>query len=703
MNLRELLAGTGASPLAPLPDVEVRDVTIDLSEVRTGCLFVARRAWYGDTHSQLDAAVARGAVAVVISRAEAARTDVPCALVPSDDPFLARVSARLYAHPTRQLAVYGVTGTNGKTSVTWLLEHLLGVLGERPAVMGTTGYRFEGHRVEASNTTPDAIVIQRFARDALALGATALVLEVSSHGLALDRVAEVAFDAVGFTNLSQDHLDFHGTMEAYGATKARLFGEHLEASLAAGKCPLAAACLNDDAHGGHLLSLAAGRARTIAIADPDSPAPPATAEPWRLSASGDLVSLLADGARTDAVLPLIGAHNHRNAALAVAMLQGRHPGSAAELWRSLIDFTGIPGRLSRPLRGADRPTVLVDYAHTADAVSRVLTAVRDAVGPRRRVVVLGCGGDRDRGKRPHMARAAANNSEICVFTSDNPRSEPPLSIIEAMRDGLDDAHCAQVLIVPDRSEAIATAIAATGDGVCVLCGKGHEATQTVGDRVYHLDDSEEARRAVAAMERGCSMERAPIVSGWSDDTWAWRCGGAWHTRPARLPMASAPTLVGLDDSATLGARGDEASEEGVLSVAALAPALSALIGAVVEEACVRRGGLCVVRAPRPSLAALELMWARVVGSPSLRLDGTTLAEVAAQAVTLTPAHRLVLLADDGPVHALEGERGWAVMGHDAQAHEATLRRWAAELTGGKAIAAAAPRLASLRDPRSVVP
>jgi UDP-N-acetylmuramyl-tripeptide synthetase len=246
MELSRLLAGLPVRWLR-LGEADVCSLTVDDREVTPGALYVAQRGYYGDGHHRIAAALERGAAALVVSDPAHVPQDgsVPIACIEGSSPLLGQLSARFYGDPTASLCVYGVTGTNGKTSVAYLLEHMLRALGERPALMGTIEYRFEGATHRACNTTPDALFVQRFAKRALDAGATSLVLEVSSHALALGRTQGVLFDSVGFTNLSHEHLDFHRTMDEYRQSKLRLFTEYLERALRAGKTPWAAACIDD--------------------------------------------------------------------------------------------------------------------------------------------------------------------------------------------------------------------------------------------------------------------------------------------------------------------------------------------------------------------------------------------------------------------------------------------------------------------------
>jgi UDP-N-acetylmuramoyl-L-alanyl-D-glutamate--2,6-diaminopimelate ligase len=477
-------------------DPEITGATLDVAEVRPGLLFAARRNYYGDTHAHIDRAIAAGAAAVLVSRLEAlpppGRDGPPFALAAPEDPALGLVCARLYGHPSAALRVYGVTGTKGKTTVTWMLEHMLRTLGEVPALMGTLCFRVGEDTQPATNTTPDALILQRFAAFARDRGATSLVLEVSSHALAIGRTAGLEFDAVGFTNLGRDHLDFHGDEAAYFEAKARLFGPALEAARAAGKAPVAALCLDTPAGALMRARLASGvPARTVSLSGGGGD--------FTVSEVGE-PSLDGMGARLETPtgevftvrMPLFGAHHLLDAGLAAALVAGTHPGRVGEAWASLTDFAGVPGRLERVA-----PGVFVDYAHTPDSIARVLAALRERTAEPI-TIVFGCGGDRDRGKRPEMARAAAAGADRVVLTSDNPRSEDPERILDDLVAGLPPG--ARFERIADRAAAIEAAIGAAvpRSGVVLIAGKGHETTQTIGDRVLPFDDRVEARRAIAA-------------------------------------------------------------------------------------------------------------------------------------------------------------------------------------------------------------
>ena len=523
-----------ALTVTPWGGCAVSELTLDPYEVceSTPTLLVARTMWYRDTHEELTLALERGARALLVSYAPSAEVlalaesrKAPVLLIPDEDPTLGVISSRFYGHPTRSLKVYGVTGTNGKTSTVSYLSELLEASGERVAVMGTVEYRFERQRLSAPNTTPDALVIHRFARDALDLGATALALEVSSHALTLGRVACVSFDAVGFTNLSRDHLDFHGDMEGYRDAKGALFGQWMLESLAVGKRPSAVAYEGPEGEGmlarcpeGVRLTRAWAGPQTGEQAEPNGTQERCVVELVERPSVTEmrLRATLPDGLRLPALaFPLIGDYHPSNLAVALGMLWGTHDAEREALeraWQSLAHTQGVKGRMELAwsegegeAQGRGR-VALVDYAHTPEAVTRALEALRSVhQGPI--WVALGCGGDRDRGKRPLMARAALELSDRLYLTSDNPRSEDPLQILDDAQQGLSAEERARVSVVVDRRRAISEAWRALpARGALLIAGKGHESYQELVlggvKRRFALSDSELVRASSLTEREG---------------------------------------------------------------------------------------------------------------------------------------------------------------------------------------------------------
>jgi UDP-N-acetylmuramoyl-L-alanyl-D-glutamate--2,6-diaminopimelate ligase len=394
------------------------------------------------------------------------------------------------------MRVAGVTGTNGKTTITYLVEACAQAAGLPIGVLGTVTLRFPGAERPATHTTPESTAIQATLAEMRAAGAKAAVLEVSSHALAQERVAGIRFAVAGFTNLTRDHLDYHGDMERYFAAKRRLFAEHL--------APDGTAVVNARDPFGARLADQLGPGRRVwryGTRDADD----LRAEGLVLGLDGIHTTLATPLGPVPVRSPLVGAHNVENllCAAGMALALGVPPDAVA---RGLSASLGAPGRLERvDGRGV---SVFVDYAHTDDALARVLEALR-ALSPRRLLCVFGCGGDRDPGKRPLMGAVAAAGADLAIVTSDNPRTERPDAIIDAILPGLERAGARRVteaealagargyLVEADRRAAIALAVrlARAGDAV-LLAGKGHEDYQIVGTTKHHLSDREEARRAL---------------------------------------------------------------------------------------------------------------------------------------------------------------------------------------------------------------
>lgn len=462
--------------------VLVRGVSTDSRVLDAGELFVAVPGSSDDGGRHVQSAVAAGAVAVVASTHAELPRDLAVPLVRVADPRRAvgRLAATFHGHPSQSMRVVGVTGTNGKTTTAHLLRAALG--SDRTgdcAVLGTIAHEWGGHRLDARNTTPGAAELQSLLARARADGCRSVAMEVSSHALDQHRVEGVQFDAGVFTNLTGDHLDYHGAMEDYAAAKARLFS---------GLGGDAVAVLNaEDPYTPTMARGCRARIRTYGL---DGPADP--------DVSGRELELTAAGVRFRLVCPegdapiesrLVGRYNVLNLLAAAAAATGLGLG-VEEVAAALSSVEGVRGRLEAVDRGQSF-RVLVDYAHTDDAVTNVLRNLR-AVVDGRLLVVVGCGGDRDRGKRPRMARAAAEFGDLAWFTSDNPRGEEPRRIVDDMLSGVHGARNVRVEL--DRRCAIHAAIAEARDGDCVaILGKGHEDYQVLGARTIEFDD-----RVVAA-------------------------------------------------------------------------------------------------------------------------------------------------------------------------------------------------------------
>jgi UDP-N-acetylmuramyl-tripeptide synthetase len=490
--------GTSARDAATLPrlvhGIETRGVPAggwarvhyDSRSVAPGDVFVAIHGEKADGHDYLGAARAKGAIAAIVERI-VPDEPIPQIRVERSRRALAILAAEETDHPSRELTMVGVTGTNGKTTSTHLVRAVLERHGERTGVVGTVGYEFAGAVAAAPHTTPEAPDLARLLRSWREAGADAVAMEVSSHALALDRTYGIAFDAGVFTNLTQDHLDFHGTLEAYREAKARLFRA---ADRGDRSKPFVGVLNLDDPAGAWLREQGDGSFLTYGR----SPAAEVTAEDVQLGPTGTRLRIRHPRGTEPAALRLRGAFNVMNAlgAFGACYVLGVPPAVIAE---GLGALERVPGRLE-PVEAGQPFQVFVDYAHTPDALERALEAVR-ALDPARLRCVFGCGGDRDRGKRPLMGAAAARLADDVIVTSDNPRSEDPARIVEEILAGAPGA--ANVRAVVDRAEAIRDAIAACAPGDALLiAGKGHETYQILGDRTIEFDDRAEARAALRA-------------------------------------------------------------------------------------------------------------------------------------------------------------------------------------------------------------
>lgn len=509
MRLSELLAALPddqAARRSGSDDPVIRGITYDSRAVSPGDLFVALRGAQMDGHDYLEQAVSLGAVAVLVEVLPEGFQGAAVARVRDSRRALAPIAAQFFGHPAGELRLIGVTGTNGKTSTTFLVESILKAAGVATGLIGTVEVRYAEERERALNTTPESLDLQRTLRAMCTAGVDSVVMEVSSHGLALGRVAGCRFQAVAMTNLTQDHLDFHETMTHYRDAKLSLFSDHL--------APGAAAVVNlDDSSAPAFLEAAAkSEARVVRVtrrAGGEAEIRVITAETGldRTRVSIEIRGE-SDGAGTqlDLELPLLGDFNVENLAVAVGVAWGLGVPSDA-VTAGVAGCPQVPGRVERVVAGGpDAPTVLVDYAHTPDAVEKLLRTLRP-LARGRLVTVFGCGGDRDRSKRPLMAEAVARFSDRAVATSDNPRTEDPAAILRDVEAGLGAMRRVEPIALADaergysaildRREAIELAIGLGRAGdIVVLAGKGHEDYQIVGRERLPFDDREEAARAL---------------------------------------------------------------------------------------------------------------------------------------------------------------------------------------------------------------
>lgn len=482
-----LTAGDGASI--------VTDLTDDSRTVTPGCLFVARPGTQADGRHYIADAVRRGAVAVVTEKMPTDPPDPKVAWVVGTDlnqALAGRLAERFWRDPSRRLRLIGVTGTNGKTTTAFLVQHLLRRAGLRCGLMGTVFLDDGRTRVRSPLTTPGAVHFSRHLAAMVRQGCRAAVVELSSHGIEQGRSAALHFDVGVFTNLTGDHLDYHANMDNYASAKAKLF-EQLD--------PQGSAVVNiDDPSTPRMLRECRARVvRCGLTSNADFRAKTFEAFPDHTWARFD-----GPWGQIDARLPLIGAFNVSNALLAVAaagQVIGSQSRDTGDLQRDLEACPPVPGRLERVTakHKADRaPVVLVDYAHTHDALRNVLAALRPLVADRGALAVLfGCGGDRDRTKRPKMAAAACEFADQIVITSDNPRTEDPQRIIDEILNGVPPEARQRVQVEPNRGHAIRNTIAhATDQDLVLLAGKGHENYQEIGTVKHAFDDRKQAAAAL---------------------------------------------------------------------------------------------------------------------------------------------------------------------------------------------------------------
>lgn len=498
-TLRALLDGLPGCQVLGDAQAPVTGVAYHSREVVPGGLFVALKGCRTDGHLYLDAALTQGARVVVTEQELAPPPGVTVVRVSQARLALAHISAAFYDHPSRELTLVGITGTNGKTSTSYLLEAILSAAGCRVGVVGTVNYRVGDQIWPAPVTTPESLDLQRLLREMRTRGVTHVCLEVSSHALDLRRVDRAAFAAGVFTNLSQDHLDYHRDLDEYFAAKSRLFLE----ILANGRPCRGLAVLNlDDSRGLLLKDAVPGPVLTYGC-HPDSLVRPLS---YRYRQDGLEARLITPAGVVEFTSHLVGPFNLANilAAAATALGLGVDLETVA---RGIAALPGVPGRLERfgPPEG---PGVFVDYAHTPVAITQALAALQ-TLNFSRLTTVFGCGGDRDRTKRPLMAHAAAARSQLVIVTSDNPRTEDPLAIIREIEPGLENRGLPRLtpalaqrgqagyLVVPDRREAIRLAVSLARPGEAVLvAGKGHEDYQIWGAERRHFDDREEVALAL---------------------------------------------------------------------------------------------------------------------------------------------------------------------------------------------------------------
>ena len=465
--------------------VQVSGVEYDSRRIATGSIFVAMRGETTDGNSYIDAAIAKGAPAIVTDSAEAfaaVRANhprLPIVQAERGRRALAAISANLFGHPEKKLAVSAVTGTNGKTTTAFLLEAMLRSASRKCVLVGTIEYHVADEVRSSPHTTPEARDLLELFRDGVAAGATEAVMEMSSHALDQERAWGVPIDTAIFTNLTQDHLDYHHTMDDYFAAKRRLF-------VGVGAPAPRAAILNaDDEYGNALVEFAQhghSRITTYGIDNGDY-----RAERLALRAGSTNFTLKTPAGSVNLHSHLTGRVNVYNLLAAAAAAHARGL-TLDQIAAGAEALSHVPGRF-HVIPGAKDFTVVVDYAHTPDALANLIAQAREFAAGARVITLFGCGGDRDRAKRPLMGRAAGEGSGLVILTSDNPRSEDPGAIIQDVLTGLRETS-AETIVEPDRAKAIALAIRSAQPGdIVLLAGKGHETKQVLRDAIIPFDDA----------------------------------------------------------------------------------------------------------------------------------------------------------------------------------------------------------------------
>ena len=485
MKLKQLLSHL--HPLAPFTGAnpEIQSIENDNRKVREGSLFICIKGYRVDGHDFAKSAVDNGASAVIAERP--LNLDVPVIVVKNTSRAMAVLADAFYGQPTKKLQLIGITGTNGKTTTSHLIEKILADAGKKTGLIGTMYTKIGDRKLETKNTTPESLTLQKTFKQMVDAGVESAVMEVSSHALDMGRVHGCDYDIAVFTNLTQDHLDYHHTMEDYKRAKSLLFSqlgntyeiEHPKFAIL--NADDQASELYEKSTAAHVVTYGIDNAADI------------MAKNIQMTAAGTSFQLVLPTGKYPIAIKLIGKFSVYNVlASTLAALVSGIP--ISDIIRSLEAIDGVAGRFELVNAGQDF-TVIVDYAHTPDSLENVLKTIQQFA--RKRIfVVVGCGGDRDRTKRPIMARIACNYATDPIFTSDNPRSEDPLAILKDMEEGVKGES---YRVIPDRKEAITTAIndAESGD-VLLIAGKGHETYQIIGSNVYDFDDRLVAKEAIEA-------------------------------------------------------------------------------------------------------------------------------------------------------------------------------------------------------------
>ncbi len=498
MKLGQMLEGLSHCELRGDPALEIAGIAYDSRRVRPGDLFVAIRGHHADGHGFIEKAVENGGVAVAAETFSGLEAKVATLLVPDSRRALSKLALAFYANPFKNITLVGITGTNGKTTTTYLLESMVKAAGGKPGVLGTVNYRFSEKKIPAPVTTPESLDLIRLSREMVDDGVTHIVMEVSSHALDQGRTQDCPFNAAVFTNLSRDHLDYHKTMDEYFAAKSRLFKE-LQADQS-GRRPSAVINL-DDPRGKDLVAMTGAAVFTYGLGKECQ----VSADAIQMDRNGLKFRLRTPAGERVVRSPLIGDFNVYN------ILAATGAGIALSLpieavVQGIEALKSVPGRLER-VENRKGLTLVVDYSHTPDALLKAMKSLKPYVKDRL-ITVFGCGGDRDRGKRYEMGRLAGEHSDVAFITSDNPRSEDPLSIVKEIEKGMLDSGLKKggentlpgrgYFLEVDRRQAIQKAVAmAKESDVVLIAGKGHEDYQIIGSVRRPFSDQEVAARAAS--------------------------------------------------------------------------------------------------------------------------------------------------------------------------------------------------------------
>ncbi len=518
MNIESLISSLKGAKLSGSA-VDVKGISSDSRKIKKGYLFAALKGVSIDGRDFIADAIANGAAAILLEDGSRSLIEIPSSvtsvLVADGRKALGLIAAKYYGNPSGKLNLVGITGTNGKTTTSYILEAIVEAEGRSPGVIGTVNYRFAGKNIPAPNTTPEPSELQRILADMLDAGTTDCIMEVSSHAIDQERIAGCSFDTVVFTNLTMDHLDYHGTMEEYGRVKERLFTNRSTNGSESGATKSISAVINIDDAFGMKMAKKLTNVLTYSLAGGDI-------FPLQMNETANGMTGILESPNGKIAIDsrLIGNYNLSNimAATGAALSLGINLKS---IEKGIKDFENVPGRIERISlpKAYDACRVFVDYAHTPDALERVIKAIRPTTKGRL-ITLFGCGGDRDKDKRPLMGKIAILDSAFAIITSDNPRSENPSSIIAEIEKGAMNAGGSSgddYTIIADRRKAIndAAAMLKSGDTL-LLAGKGHEDYQIVKGERLHFDDAEEVKKAFALLSNGLATHgsaRKKIVSG----------------------------------------------------------------------------------------------------------------------------------------------------------------------------------------------